>query len=101
MPSPFDKPDKKDKQEKAEKPGKPEVSKDKPFSLPSIPLEFMPPSAKHPNRLVAVTGASGETLYLAFSTEAGWVTLPFGDYLPVNETPIDPPDIPVVTPPED
>jgi hypothetical protein len=92
MPSALGKPT------KPTKPAKPE--KEKPFSLPSIPLEFMPPAANHPNRLVAVTDADGQVIFLAFSNGTDWATLVFGDYLEVPVVP-DNPEIPVVQPPEE
>jgi|GEM_PF-4576381 len=89
MPSPFfkdDKPGKPDKTDKFEKPEKPEKP-DKPFSVPSIPLEFMPPPANHPNRLVAVTGADGSVLCLSFSDGIEWRTLTFDTTVPVPDKP--------------
>ena len=89
MPSPFLKDDKPGKPEKPEKPAKPESSKDKPFSVPSIPLEFMPPAVNHPNRLVAVTDADGSVLYLAFSDSLYWRVVNFGESVP-SPAPVEP-----------
>lgn len=86
MPSPFlkdDKPGKPDKFEKPEKAEKPDTGKDKPFSVPSVPLEFMPPASSHPNRLVSVTGADGSVLCLSFSDGKEWRTLTFDTTVPV------------------
>lgn len=83
MPSPFLKEDKSAKPEKPVKPEKPEASKDKPFSIPSVPLEFMPPAANHPNRLVSVTGTDGTILCLSFSDGTEWRTLKFDTTVPV------------------
>lgn len=97
MPSPFLKDDKPAKPEKAEKVEKPEKAdkQDKPFSVPSIPLEFMPPAAKHPNRLVAVTGADGAVLCLSFSDGIEWRTITFDTTVPSPVPPTEPePDVP-------
>ena len=94
MPSPFLKDDKPTKPEKPGKPDKPESAKDKPFSVPSIPLEFMPPAVNHPNRLVAVTDADGAVLYLAFSDGLYWRIVNFGESVP-SPVPVEPePDSP-------
>ena len=82
MPSPFLKDDKPGKPDKFEKPEKPEKA-DKPFSVPSVPLEFMPPASSHPNRLVSVTGADGSVLCLSFSDGKEWRTLTFDTTVPV------------------
>lgn len=89
MPSPFLKDDKPSKPEKPAKPEKPEAaSKDKPFSLPAVPVEFMPPADKHPRRLVAVTDSSDEVLSLAFSDGKNWYAVLLGDVIPsVPEAP--------------
>lgn len=88
MPSPFLKDDK-TKPEKPAKPEKPDAaSKDKPFSLPAIPVEFMPPADKHPRRLVAVTDDAGNVLSLGFSTGTDWYAIQLGDVIPsVPEVP--------------
>ena len=89
MPSPFFKDDKPGKPEKTEKPVKPEKPEkaDKPFSIPSVPLEFMPPAANHPNRLVSVTGTDGTVLCLSFSDGIEWRTLKFDTTVPVPSAP--------------
>jgi hypothetical protein len=96
MPSPFFKDDKSGKPEKPEKQVKPEKA-DKPFSIPSVPLEFMPPAANHPNRLVSVTGTDGTVLCLSFSDGIEWRTLKFDTTVPLP-APVEPevPETPAV-----
>lgn len=87
MPSPFFKDDKPGKPDKAEKPVKPDAVKEKPFSIPSVPFEFMPPAANHPNRLVSVTGSDGSVLCLSFSDGVEWRTLTFDTTVPSPSPP--------------
>lgn len=80
MPNPFGTKDRQDNPAKTERS---EPNKPKPFAIPSVPLEFMPPPCRHPHRLVSVTGKRGDVLYLAFSDGIDWLMISLGSPMPL------------------